>query len=167
MISNFSINSILKKTISRIKNGYLQFFNKRNRKWVWLHRFIAQIFYGKPIPTGHEVHHIDKNKLNNSPNNLMVISKEEHRRIHSYDRSKLKDGIRFFNKVRKFDSISFEQTNRNHLKTNNFNKYLNGTELNTNNRTCPKCLGTGYLPHYKRIQNGICFRCSGTGKRQC
>ena len=132
---------------------------------MWLHRFIAQIFYGKPIPKGYEVHHIDKNKLNNSPDNLVVISKEEHQRIHSYDRRKLKDSIRFFNKVKKFDSISFEQSNRNHFNTNNFNKYHNKIESNTNYGPCPKCLGSGYLPHYKRVQNGICFRCSGTGRR--
>jgi len=27
--------------------------------------------------------------------------------------------------------------------------------------TCPKCGGTGYLPHYHHVENGICFLCFG------
>jgi len=29
---------------------------------------------------------------------------------------------------------------------------------------CPKCQGTGNLPQYAHVQNGVCFRCSGTGR---
>lgn len=25
--------------------------------------------------------------------------------------------------------------------------------------TCPRCGGTGYLPQYRHIENGICFKC--------
>jgi len=28
-------------------------------------------------------------------------------------------------------------------------------------RPCPRCGGTGYLPHFKHVQNGICFLCRG------
>lgn len=28
---------------------------------------------------------------------------------------------------------------------------------------CGRCGGSGYLPHYKHIENGICFRCWGEG----
>ena len=167
-----SIYHLLNKTVTRIKNGYLQFFNKINRKWVWLHRFIAQIFYGKPIPKGYEVHHIDKNKLNNSPDNLVVISKEEHQRIHSYDRRKLKDSLRFFNNVKKFDTISFERSSTNNVRTYDFNGFYDhiyktvesNSYKNVNYKSCPRCFGTGYLPHYNHVQKGICFRCWGTGR---
>ncbi len=30
--------------------------------------------------------------------------------------------------------------------------------------TCPKCGGSGKLPHYSHIANGDCFACGGTGK---
>ena len=30
--------------------------------------------------------------------------------------------------------------------------------------TCSKCDGTGRLPHYGHIANGVCFECGGTGK---
>ena len=28
---------------------------------------------------------------------------------------------------------------------------------------CPKCGGSGYLPEYKHVEHGKCFRCDGTG----
>ena len=30
---------------------------------------------------------------------------------------------------------------------------------------CPKCNGTGYLPQYSHVGEGICFACMGTGKK--
>lgn len=29
--------------------------------------------------------------------------------------------------------------------------------------TCPKCTGCGYLPGFRHIDNGRCFRCAGNG----
>lgn len=29
---------------------------------------------------------------------------------------------------------------------------------------CPKCGGTGSLPHYYHHQAGVCFKCGGTGQ---
>lgn len=26
---------------------------------------------------------------------------------------------------------------------------------------CPRCGGTGYLPQYRHVENGICFKCRG------
>ena len=28
---------------------------------------------------------------------------------------------------------------------------------------CPKCGGTGYIPQYNHVEDGICFDCSGSG----
>ena len=30
-------------------------------------------------------------------------------------------------------------------------------------KKCDKCGGTGYLPQYKHVENGICFKCGGEG----
>ena len=45
---------------TRIKNGYLQYYNNG---WRWVHRTIAQIKTGRKIQSGHEVHHINRQKL--------------------------------------------------------------------------------------------------------
>lgn len=28
---------------------------------------------------------------------------------------------------------------------------------------CDNCNGTGYIPHYNHVENGICFKCMGSG----
>ena len=69
--------------ITRIKNGYLQFLE--DGKWVWVHRRVAEIQSGSKIPKGHEVHHINRIKTDNRPENLQILSKDEHRAIHAKD----------------------------------------------------------------------------------
>ena len=39
----------------------------------------------------------------------------------------------------------------------------NGTKYYEVTETCGKCNGTGYIGHYKHIENGVCFACNGTG----
>uniref|UniRef100_UPI003986D1D8 HNH endonuclease signature motif containing protein n=1 Tax=Mycobacteroides chelonae TaxID=1774 RepID=UPI003986D1D8 len=39
--------------------------------------------HGRALPDGYQVHHIDENKLNNSPENLLAVTPTEHKRIHS------------------------------------------------------------------------------------
>jgi len=36
-------------------------------------------------------------------------------------------------------------------------------ELIANLATCPRCGGSGYLPQYKHVEHGICFKCGGEG----
>ena len=58
---------------------------KAYRKYLGrhLHRQIAEMVTGRPLQSGEIVHHADGNKLNNAPNNLIVLaSQAEHARIH-------------------------------------------------------------------------------------
>jgi hypothetical protein len=32
--------------------------------------------------------------------------------------------------------------------------------------TCPRCQGSGRLPHYRHVEHGRCFRCQGAGHIQ-
>jgi len=59
------------------QNGYLR--NAETNELI--HRSIAREKYGYLSPED-QVHHIDRNKLNNDPDNLMILSKTEHEIIH-------------------------------------------------------------------------------------
>jgi hypothetical protein len=56
--------------------GYWQ--TKAGRPW---HRVVYRRAYG-PIPPGWDVHHIDGNKVNNDPDNLIAIPRKLHMEIH-------------------------------------------------------------------------------------
>lgn len=71
-----NINSI-KTYVGR--DGYLKTGNTSFHRVVWEHHF------GK-IPKGYEIHHIDKNKKNNSIDNLMLVTPFEHKKIHGGSR---------------------------------------------------------------------------------
>jgi hypothetical protein len=47
------------------------------------HRSIAEFYYNTPIPRNFVVHHRDRNAQNNNPQNLEIVSKEEHDALHS------------------------------------------------------------------------------------
>lgn len=49
---------------------------------VHTHRIVAEEKLGRPLKKGEIVHHIDGNKRNNDPSNLMVMTQAEHCRLH-------------------------------------------------------------------------------------
>lgn len=69
---------------TRLFNGYKQ-FNYGNG-WIFTHRAVAQKMLGKNIPEDYEVHHVNGDKLDNRPENLAVLSRDEHQKIHSSQR---------------------------------------------------------------------------------
>lgn len=58
-----------------INNGYLM--TKVNGEFIYEHRIVAERAYG-PLPPGAEIHHIDGDRLNNDPSNLMVCRDKGH-----------------------------------------------------------------------------------------
>ena len=48
----------------------------------WLHRQIWKDAYGE-IPKGYQIHHKDRDSLNNDPSNLECLPESEHRRHHA------------------------------------------------------------------------------------
>ena len=54
-----------------------------NGKVVAEHRLLAEAALGHATPTGAEVHHVDENKYNNSPDNLVICpSRSYHQLLH-------------------------------------------------------------------------------------
>jgi hypothetical protein len=62
------------------KNGYRKFLDSRR----FVHRWVMEKKLGRKLRLGEVVHHINGDKLDNDPVNLMVFgSQEEHHMCHT------------------------------------------------------------------------------------
>lgn len=72
-----------------IATGYAYFLDYEhplatgNSGRVYVHRHVMSVKLGRWITPLEHVHHIDENKLNNTPNNLEVLSAKEHGILHN------------------------------------------------------------------------------------
>ena len=55
-------------------NGY---WGRTNKERNMLHRDVWE-FHNGPIPSGHDIHHLDENRANNFIGNLECLPKAEH-----------------------------------------------------------------------------------------
>lgn len=62
-------------------------------RWVWIN-------YNGPIPKGCHIHHRDRDKGNNDINNLELMSRSAHLRLHSKDESRIKHAREMAEKYR-------------------------------------------------------------------
>ena len=73
--------------LKRMVNGYINFYRPENemankRGHVPEHRLIMSQKINRPLSSKEHVHHKDGNKLNNSINNLEIMSKHKHLSLH-------------------------------------------------------------------------------------
>jgi hypothetical protein len=54
---------------------------------VYVHRVTAELTIGRYLHRGEVVHHVDGNRLNNSPDNLRVMSRGAHAEEHASKRT--------------------------------------------------------------------------------
>lgn len=50
--------------------------------YAYLHRLIMEVHLGQPIPEGMVVHHKDHDRANNAPDNLELMSLQDHAQLH-------------------------------------------------------------------------------------
>lgn len=55
---------------------------------VWYHRHVASVKLGRWLSSQEATHHLDGDRLNNHPDNIVVMSQSAHARIHGWDRGK-------------------------------------------------------------------------------
>lgn len=99
-------NLKFKKTIqtkfgkARIYNNkYYQIISsKEGNDKKYLHRLIAEDILGRKLKPDEDVHHKNGCSLDNRPENLEVISKTEHRKLHQKEKNKT--GIAYVIKVK-------------------------------------------------------------------
>jgi len=58
-------------------NGYVR-IKLNNKKWVYEHIYIAEKMVGRKLKNNECVHHIDKDKTNNNPDNILIARNQKH-----------------------------------------------------------------------------------------
>ena len=61
-----------------------------SRGYVRLHVILAEYYFDTTIEDGEVVHHVNGDRQDNRKENLVIMTKEEHDRLHREQRSKLK-----------------------------------------------------------------------------
>lgn len=70
-------------------SGYVE-ITRGKHKGRSKHRVEAEKAIGRPLLPGESVHHIDHDKTNNHPSNLLVMSASEHARLHALENAPLR-----------------------------------------------------------------------------
>ncbi|MFO5742549.1 HNH endonuclease, partial [Klebsiella pneumoniae] len=51
---------------------------------VYEHRVVGEDTIGRSLYDDEEVHHLDENKLNNHPDNLLILPQSQHLKLHAW-----------------------------------------------------------------------------------
>lgn len=63
-------------------NGYGVYRVTISGRRIYMHRAVAEEALGRQLTEDEHVHHIDRNKANNARSNLIVLSEQDHTRLH-------------------------------------------------------------------------------------
>lgn len=70
--------------------GDKRFYKTASGYWksadgIWMHRYVWESSNREAIPADYEIHHIDHDRSNNNPDNLIAMPSVEHKRLHKID----------------------------------------------------------------------------------
>lgn len=145
-----------------ITNGYYDVYypehpNARKNGSVMLQVIIASKIIGRPLKENEVVHHVDENKLNNSPNNLMIFnSQSDHSRYHKMLNSK-EDYVLYSKNKIYFCTMADDFFGKRKIYRQVI--YKNGKTEKRISKICPKC---GKL---MSIGGKICKECRAKSNR--
>lgn len=83
------------------KEGHRSVVVKVNNKMhaILIHEAVFALFHNRPIAEGKEIHHKDGDPENNAIDNLVELTRTQHRRIHKYQANDPMRGIDLFKGV--------------------------------------------------------------------
>ena len=108
-------------------------FNNLTGKWEFTHQKVSKYYNGE-TPKGYNVHHKDLNALNNTPDNLLLLGRNEHMKLHANTEENISKIIAYNkSKVHK-ERLSELWKNTNTYKNATFNANgYNGSKLQSDN----------------------------------
>jgi len=71
-----------KKVEQRNRKLYEQVYQPWYRKWEWTHHLVNREYNQSPLMDGNIIHHVNENGFDNTPNNLVEMSRQSHCALH-------------------------------------------------------------------------------------
>ncbi|MCK9415303.1 HNH endonuclease [Candidatus Dojkabacteria bacterium] len=122
------------KIMTKYENKFRKsntYYNLRvGQQCIGEHRLIAEFYRGAQLLENEVVHHKDYNGLNNNPENLQIMTKEEHDKLHSIDMIGDLNPYHKMSDEWKFNFASHPgETNPNYVNISNDNLLILGINL--------------------------------------